>query len=111
MRNARMALPTAILAIGLVVGGASAAYADTRTEYPPEGGTWTYGTEKSGGNTWASLSRYHHPSAKHRASACQRATDRAPETCDRVVAEPGNWAKAYYGLGTTGRGTAYYYRF
>ena len=57
-----------VAAIGLSLGGTSAASAQSWTVNPPEGGTWSHGTAKFGGTTWEAWSNYYHATKTHRSS-------------------------------------------
>lgn len=65
LRTAMVGLAAADLAVGLGVGGATAANATT--EYPSVGGTWNYGVDYLTLRVW---SNYHHPSRVHSSMAC-----------------------------------------
>ncbi|UCR90074.1 lactococcin 972 family bacteriocin [Mycetocola spongiae] len=69
------------------------------------GGTFEYGVEKFGGNTWISKSNYWHPSKKHRSTACYAYTH-----CRRSAdAGPGDWAEAGIIFGGEAGARAYWY--
>lgn len=78
---------TGVVLAGTLSGGviAGALPADAVTTHPA-GGTWDYGVAGYPGSTW---SNYHHPSKKHRSTACNtswctRSADGAPGSWSRI---------------------------
>lgn len=65
-RTAVGSVAAALAACALLFTGATTASA--ATAYPPEGGTWNYGTNTIGSNTHIVYSTYYHPSRNHRTS-------------------------------------------
>ncbi len=99
MRARTKSAVVALLSAALVLGGASAAMATIA--YPPEGGTWDYGT--SGSVIW---SDYHHPSRSHGSSVenCDGNLTRSPTVL------PGQWSHAQRNDGCTFAVDYAYYR-
>lgn len=78
-------LTTAALTVASIAGGAGAANATT--EYP-QGGTWQYGVHEPS-STILVYSNYHHPSKKHRSTACNK------NSCSRSADKGANvWSYA-----------------
>ena len=99
MKNKNRRILSALVAIGLALGGAVAiAPAANATTAYPEGGTWNYGFKGV-----AIYSDYYHASKKHRTTACRS------NFCARSEDKPGgSWATQGVQSSATGN-QAYYY--
>ena len=96
-------LMTFAASAALVLGGATAAQALTTVS--AEGGTFQYGVEEFGANTWIVKSNYYHGSKKHRTTACSGYTN-----CVRSAdAGGGYWSKVGKVFGGEPGAKAYYY--
>jgi len=96
-------LLTFVASAALVLGSATAAQA--LTSVSAEGGTFEYGVEKFGGNTWIVKSHYYHKSKKHRTTACSAYTN-----CVRSADVAGGyWSKVGKVFGGESGAKAYYY--
>lgn len=96
-------LMTVAAGAALVLSSATAAHA--LTSVSTEGGTFEYGVEKFGGNTWIVKSHYFHKSKKHRTTACSAYTN-----CLRSVDVSGGYrSKVGKVFGGESGAKAYYY--